>query len=290
MNPVSIADLPARQFLPEQQVWSVRDTQLYALGLGVGHDPCDPFQLAFLNAGDPQVLPTQAAVLAASSDWMRDPANGIDATQLVALSHTIRLDRKLPARGLVQSRLRVTQVFDRGPGRGAVIHWHRQLYADGGERLATVEGRALARANGGFGGTAPRREPVAPPEGPPARTVTWPTHPGQALLYGLSGDSNPLHTDPDVARSAGFPRPVLHGLCSLGISALAVARAAADSVGDAWLAGISGRYAGVVYPGESLRVDVWIPAPTEIRFRCIAVGRQTPVIEDGAAWLVPETL
>jgi hypothetical protein len=241
VNASSIVALPNKRFASEQQSYGVRDTQLYALGLGIGQDPCDAFQLACLRAGNPEVVPTQAAVLAASSAWMRDADNAIDWTQLVALSHSIELDRGLPAQGNVESRLVVSDVRDRGPGRGAIIDWSRELFGEDGERLAIVRGRALARGNGGFG----------------------------------------------AARAAGFPRPILHGLCSLGICAFVVARASAQRECSRRILGISGRYAGVAYPGESLRVDVWKPQQNKSRFRCTAVEREAPVIADGAAWFDP---
>lgn len=115
--------------------------------------------------------------------------------------------------------------------------------------------------------------------------VTWPTHPAQALLYAISGDRNPLHLEPEVARAAGFPKPILHGLCSLGICTFVVARAVSQQEGARRVVGISGRYAGVAYPGDALRVDIWkLRPPNEARFRCTAAETNTPVIEDGAVW------
>ena len=290
MRANSIASLPEKQFPPEQQSWSARDTQLYALGFGIGNKPCDEFQLSFLQGNQPRVLLTQAAVLAASSEWMHDSSNGIDGTKLVALSHKITLDQGLPTNGLVQSPLRVTQVLDRGVGRGAVIHWHRELYAANGERLATVEGRAIARGNGGFGGIAPSRQKEETPLGAPAKTVVWPTHQGQALLYSLSGDKNALHIDPKEARAAGCAKPILHGFCSLGVCAFAVESVATEMRANTRIAGISGHYAGVAYPGETLQVEVWKPKGTEMRFRCLIADRGAPVIEDGFAWLFTDNL
>jgi acyl dehydratase len=284
----SIATLPARLFAPEHQTWGVGDTQLYALGLGIGQDPCDAFQLRFVQAGEPLVLPTQAAVLAGSNNWMRDPANGIDFTKLVALSHRISVVRPLPASGKFRSQLQVTGVYDRGPGRGAVVDWRRDLASDEGQPLAVVTGRALARGNGGFGGPAPARDTVPKPVGQPSASLVWATHPGQALLYALSGDRNPLHTDPTSALSAGFRKPILHGLCSLGICAFAASKVLQSTSPSSHIGGVSGRYAGVVYPGESLRIDLWTPPGTQIRFRCVTVGRSSaPVIEDGIAWCLP---
>ena len=285
MNQTPLATLPEKLLLLEQQHYSVRDTHLYALGLGIGQDPCDEDQLVCLRTINPAVVPTQVAVLAASSAWMRDPANGIDWKQLVALSHHMEFDRDLPAHGQVESKLVVTDVWDRGPGNGAIIDWTRELFAEDGERLATVQGRVLARGNGGFGGTPSTQHRIPAPEGVPEWSVTWQTHPGQAQLYALSGDDNPLHREPNVARAAGFPRPILHGLCTLGICNFVVARKAAE---QGRMLEISGRYAGVAYPGETLRVDIWKPQQDdEYRFRCTAVERDAPILEDGVARFAP---
>lgn len=284
----SIAELPGRRFASESQRYSLRDTLLYALGLGVGQDPCDLSQLRYLDRANPMVVPTQAAVLAASSDWMRDPASGIDWHRLVALSHQVDLDLDLPSEGNVESRLVVTDIFDRGPGDGAIICWERALFAEGGVRLALVRGRALARSDGGFGGRRPIRQTLPALQGGPVASVRWATHPSQAHLYALSGDANPLHLDPAVALAAGYPKPILHGLCSLGVCAVAVQRVVEEALHGAKLIGVGGRYAGVAYPGETLLVDVWRQDANTYRFRCTSEERQTVVVEDGVATCRPQ--
>lgn len=145
MSTPSIAALAGKQFAPERQHYGLRDTHLYALGLGIGHDACDAYHLAHLRAENPQVVPSQAAVLAASSAWMRDPGNGVDGTQLVALSHRIELDRELPPQGSVESRLRVSDV------RAAVR---------GGARSSTGPGSCSARMASAWPSSGAARWPV----------------------------------------------------------------------------------------------------------------------------------
>ncbi len=269
------------------QSYAVRDTRLYALGLGLGQDPQDAWQLAYLDPSEPVVVPTQAAVLAGASDWMRDPRHGIDWRRLVALSHRLEWLAPLPASGTVRSRVEIGEVFDRGADRGAILHWRRHLFDQDGRPLAVLHARALARGNGGFGGPASPREALPTPPGPPAVVWRWPTHPAQAQWYALSGDDNPLHRDPAVARAAGFVRPVLHGLCSLGICCLALLRASESQPRTRWRS-LSGRYAGVAYPGETLQVELWPDAGARFRFRCRVVERDTVVIDDGEAILAAD--
>src|SRR5690606_19344992 len=161
------------------------------------------------------------ATLASPTAWMQDLRYSIDLTQLVALSHNLEIFGQLPPTGSVTSYVRVTHVYDRGHGKGAVIHWERDLVLnEPGQLISRMHARALARGNGGFGGEpSPKRNRKIAPERPPDYSVEWQTGKAQPLLYRLSGDRNALHADPQVAADAGFARPILHGLCTLGIVA-----------------------------------------------------------------------
>jgi acyl dehydratase len=229
-----------------------------------------------------EALPTMAAVLASPTEWMRDPVLGIDWSKLVALSHHVETFHTLPTSGNVRSQVSVTEVTDRGPARGAVIHWERELTEEAsGVRLAVLKAHALARNNGGFGGKPPASYTPLPAEaGPPDETFQWPTLPNQGLIYRLSGDMNPLHSDPAVALAAGFERPILHGLCTLGICGFVIMTQGPSATAS--LQSISGRYTGVVYPGETLSIDVWRNSQM-VRFRCRVAERNVVVIEHGTA-------
>lgn len=275
--------LKARDFETVVQTFGERDCMLYALGLGIGSDPCSAEQLRFVQGSPVQVLPTIAAVLAGPGEWMRDPSVGLRWERLVALSHHLQIHCPIPASGTVCSRVKVTDVFDRGAGRGALIHWERELTdASTHACLAVLKGRALARGDGGFGGCAPpviARDPE--PEGPAPIRWRWPTLPMQALVYRLSGDFNPVHADPEVAKASGFDRPILHGLCTLGIACFAIVSRVCHG-NPAALSSISARYTGVVYPGETLEVQIWNDGPT-VRFRCRVEERDSIVVDGGAA-------
>lgn len=280
---MSIADLSSRSFSPVTQSYTSRDTMLYALGLGVGHDPVDPLQLRFVYERQLLTLPTFAATLASPTAWMWDPATGIDADHVVALSHSLELFSEIPTSGVIRSEGRVTQVYDRGPDKGAVIHWERDLIDNESSKLLSrMHARALARNNGGFGGRpSPGRAVEHIPERNPDVRVEWATVESQALLYRLSGDLNRVHADPVAAHSAGFKRPILHGLCMLGIVGYTLVKVACD--GDpSRLRRIATRYAGIAYPGQTLIIELW-QEDAEWYFRCASRDDPRLVLDGGSA-------
>jgi acyl dehydratase len=259
-----------------------RDCILYALGIGLGMDPLDPGQLKFVYERGLEAFPTMAAVLG----WpgrMTDPAFGLDETMVVAAELKVTLVRPLAVADELVSRPRIKEVVDRGPGGPAIILATRDLHARDGTRVACVESNLLARKHGGFGGrvtTLP--EPQAVPDGPPERLCDLPTPPNLALLYRLTGDENPLHADPERAKAAGFPRPILHGAATFGIAAHAILRQL-DYRADR-LASISARFSRPVYPGETIRTEMW-SEPARISFHCRVVERDEIVLTNGLATL-----
>ncbi|WP_156545836.1 MaoC/PaaZ C-terminal domain-containing protein [Cupriavidus sp. D384] len=282
MSAPSIHHLVGFEIPDQYQDYDERDSILYALGLGMGQLVGDSSELRYVYEKNLTAIPTQLAVLAGSSDWMRDTRTGICWEQLVALSHDLRLSRPLSASGKVYSKTVVENVYDRGIGRGAIIKWKRVVYdATNGEEIGTIDGQALARGDGGFGGEPPiRREFPGIPQRQPDYISEHRTLPGQALIYRLSGDWNPLHADPEVAREAGLEAPILHGLCNLGIAAVAIGRTLVGGVGS--LMAIGGRYSSIFFPGDSLRTEIW-HEDSAVLFRCISCRTKHVVIEDGLA-------
>lgn len=272
------------QFAECAQSYGKRDTILYALGLGCGADPCDERELRYVYEEGLQALPTMATVLASPGNWLRDAAAGVDYLKVVHGEQWLELHRPLPPEGAVSGRSRVTAVLDKGTGKGTLIYVERKLFA-GAEALATVTMSVFARGDGGFGGTAgppPRTlEPV--PDDTPELACDIATLPGQALLYRLSGDYNALHADPGVARAAGFRAPILHGLCTYGIAGRAVVKSCCN--GDASrLAALEARFSAPVYPGETLRTELWRDGDT-VRFRTKVLERGVAVLTHGRARL-----
>jgi len=256
---------------------------LYALGIGIGNEPADPLHLRFVYENGLLSVPTFAATLGSPAAWMWEPDSYIDGKHLVALSHDLEIFHELPTAGTVISQVRVTDVFDRGREKGALIHWERDLTdVASGKLLSRMRARALARGNGGFEGPPPPgRTAERIPERPADFQEKWATTRAQALIYRLSGDANLLHVDPAVAQEAGFKRPILHGLCSLGIvSFLIIKIACAGDPGQ--LRRISARYAGIVYPGETLCIELWREETCWV-FQCRSDEHKHLVLDGGVA-------
>ena len=247
--------LIAHRFPTVRQSYDRRDTILYALGIGLGHDPLDEHDLDYLLDTHDRVLPTFAVTLASSGMWIRDPAFGVNFAKLVHSAQAVSFERPLPANGTVTSTPRIASIYDRGERRGALVVLERDVTdADSGECYAHVEQTLLLRGDGGFDGKAP---PTLPAQLIPDQAPDLSTHqlisPRAALIYRLSGDWNPLHSDPAAARAAGFERPILHGLASFGWAAYALERLSGRR-----LASIGCRFSGPVVPGDTLSLSAWL--------------------------------
>jgi acyl dehydratase len=264
---------------PVTQTYSERDAALYALGVGVARsNPVDRNALCYVYEGAEgglAALPTMATVLATGPFWMQDPATGIDWRRLLHAEQRLQLHRPLPAAATVVGEHRVDAIHDKGADKGALMLLSRRLYEQAtGDLIATVGSTAFLRGDGGFGGRADAASlPHAiPADRSPDHVVEHTTRPEQALVYRLSGDLNPLHADPDVARSAGFDRPILHGLCSYGIAGLAVL-AVLCGYEAVRLKRLDLRFASPVFPGETLLTEIWLTGPASAALRVRAPGR-----------------
>ncbi len=265
--------------------YAARDSQLYALAVGLGADPVSAAQLRFVYEQGLVALPMQAVVLGYPGFWMKDPGTGIDCVRLVHAEQGLRLHRPLPAAGEVIGRTRVIGINDKGPDKGAIVYSQRTVHeASSGELLATLDSSTFCRGDGGCGGSdaAPLR--LAPsPERTPDAVCDLPTLPQQALLYRLCGDLNPLHADPDLARAAGFDRPILHGLCTFAVAGHALLRSMCDYHPQR-LTAMQVRFSAPVYPGETLRTEMWREAEG-LAFRTTALERAVVVLSHGRASL-----
>ncbi len=267
--------------IPEvRQNRTQRDTILYALSIGFGTDPMDPRQLDFVDHHRTlRAVPSMAVVLGHPGLWAANPDTGIDALHIVHGEQSITLHAPLPAEGPVIGRTRVTGLVDKGPGRGALMYSEKQVLDGDGRLLATTESTTFLRGDGGYGGpSAPVRPPHPVPEGIPDICVDLPTRPEQALYYRLNGDDNPLHADPDFAARAGFPRPILHGLCTMGVVVHALLRALCD-YDPAALRSVGLRFSAPVYPGETIRTEIWRNGS----FRARVTERDVVVVNNGLA-------
>lgn len=269
--------------IPEiRQRYTQRDTMLYALGLGLGQDPMDESQLRFVYEDGLRALPTYPVVLGYPGFWMKDPGTGIDWVRLVHGEQGIVLHKLPPPEGEVIGRTRVTAIVDKGEGKGMLVYTERQVTdAATGELLASLPSTTFCRGNGGFGGP---KGPVPPVHELPTRqpdvSIELRTLPQAALIYRLSGDYNPLHADPKVAKAAKFERPILHGLCTLGVAGHALLKAA--DYAPERLASIHARFTAPVYPGETLTTDIWRDG-AQWSFRTRVVERDVVVLGNGRA-------
>ena len=263
--------------------YTTSDTALYALGAGLGHDPVDEAQLRFVYEKNMLALPTMATVLAASGFWLKESWTGVDWVQVLHGEQGLRLHGILPPAATVRSQMQVTEIIDKGPGKGAFIYYKREITDNAtGNLLCTLTATAIARGDGGFGGpTGTGKSVHALPEREPDLICDLPTLPQAALIYRLSGDFNPLHAEPAVAREAGFERPILHGLCTLGVVGHAILKTCCD-YDPARLQSLDLRFSAPVYPGETISTEMW-QGGSVVPFRARAVERDVVVLNNGRA-------
>ncbi|WP_102142253.1 MaoC/PaaZ C-terminal domain-containing protein [Mycobacterium hubeiense] len=267
--------------------WTDRDTLLYALGVGAGVD-----DLAFTTENshgiEQQVLPTYA-VIACSPFAAAGLIGTFNFSMLLHGSQGVRVLRPLPPAGKLRVVSEVADIQDKGPGKNAIVVLKATgSDPDSGDVVAETLTTAVIRGEGGFGGQ-PGQRPAAPeiPDREPDFRVAMPTREDQALLYRLSGDRNPLHSDPWFAKElAGFPKPILHGLCTYGVAGRALVRELGG--GDATkIKAIDARFTSPVFPGETLTTSIWRTGDGQAVFRTEASapdGSNTRlVLEDGAA-------
>ncbi len=267
--------------IPEiRQTLTKRDTIFYALSTGLGADPMDAKQLDFVDHHRAlKAMPSMALVLGHPGFWAANPATGIDALRLVHGEQSITLHGALPTEGEIVAKTRVTGIVDKGQGKGALMYTQKDVKDGAGRLLATAESTTFMRGDGGFGGPAtPAKPPNPAPEGEPDIILDLPTRPEQALYYRMNGDDNPLHADPDFAARAGFPRPILHGLCTMGVVVHALVRTLAD-YDPAALRSVGLRFSAPVFPGETIRTEIWKNGG----FRARVVERDIIVVSNGLA-------
>ncbi|MEW2388405.1 MaoC/PaaZ C-terminal domain-containing protein [Streptomyces venezuelae] len=236
--------------------WDHKDIQLYHLGLGAGLPATDPAELRYTLESRLHVLPSFATVAGAGMGvvgGLSAPGIEVDLAAVLHGGQSITLHRPIPVEGRAVTTSRVAAVYDKGKAAILVL---RSEVADDDGPLWTSDAQIFVRGEGGFGGDRGPSTRLPDPEGDPDLEVERPVREDQALLYRLSGDWNPLHADPEFAALAGFDRPILHGLCTYGMTLKAVVDTQLD--GDvSRVRGYSTRFTGVVFPGETLRIRMW---------------------------------
>ncbi|MGH6911267.1 MAG: MaoC/PaaZ C-terminal domain-containing protein, partial [Phenylobacterium sp.] len=267
--PIFYPDILDQKTAARTFTYGDKDVMLYALGVGMSHDPMDERELAFTYEKNLKVIPTAATVLASA---MGRPARGADPgveqkpghrpsqinfLMVVHGEQKVELHKPLPTSGTFTAQGRTVGAFDKGKDKGAVIVNETVWTDEAGEKVATLTGSTFARGDGGFGGPSEGQpEPHQIPSRKADLSVDISTREDQALLYRLNGDRNPLHSDPDSAKRSGFPRPILHGLCTYGITCRAVLQAITGYDPDQILSH-QARFSAPVFPGDTITVDLW---------------------------------
>lgn len=281
--------LKSRAFEPVRQHYTQRDTMLYALSLGVGNHPLDTKNLPLVYEGMDQplqALPTMSSVLGYPGFWMKQEDSGIDWVKLVHGEQRTTIHQPVPVEAKVVGRTRVTRIIDKGAGKGAIVVSERSLEGEDGTLYATLEQVTFCRGDGGYSqelGGQPSDESLSALAATPDTAAQWTfehrIRPEAALLYRLMGDYNPLHADPRVAQAAGFEKPILHGLATYGMVGHALVMTACG--GDAsQLRSIHARFSSPVYPGETLRTEIWQNGKS-LQFRALVVERNIVVLSHG---------
>jgi acyl dehydratase len=279
-------ELMALKHFGQNYAYGDREVMLYAHGIGLGADPMDERELAFVNEASYterplKVVPTFASVAA----WGAGPGEmNLNKLLVVDGERDISFHQPLPVAADITADSSVLGVWDKGKDKGVVIRHQTVLRDADGAALATLVASRFARGDGGFGGpTEGQPEPHAVPSRAPDQSVDIATRPDQALVYRLCGDRNPLHSDPEFARRAGFPRPILHGMCTYGITCRAVLQTFAD-YDPAAFKRHAVRFSAPVYPGETVTIDLWKDG-AEVSFEARVKERGVTVIKNGLSLL-----
>ncbi len=277
-----------RRFEPIEQSYDARDSALYALSLGVGDDPLDDDELPFVYEGrGPLAMPSQCVTLGWPPFWHDEPQAQISWRRILHGEQRFTLHRPLPVHGAIRAQHRIDAVEDKGPGRGALIHFATEIAdASTGAALASLRAIQFLRDDGGSGGwgTPPRGTALLGPEALLTASVEYRTTTQAALLYRqASRDYMPIHADPVIARQAGFNRPISHGLNTFGLACRAIVKRFAPRAPER-LRGMSARFANPAFPGDTIRVELFAEA-NAVRFRAHALERGALVLDRGEATL-----
>lgn len=248
--------LREHRFEPRRCTYTENETILYALSVGAGAAALDERELSLVYERHLWALPTMAAVLGHPGPWLMEPKFSVQFDKLLHGEQRLTVLHPLPTQGEIEATYRVLAVVDKGEGKGALLYFEKRLsHVQTGRQLATVLSTYFLRGDGGCGSLG--SSPEALPETPTANLQIigeLVVDPRAALLYRLNGDRNALHIDPAVAASAGFERPLLHGLCTYGIAGYLLVRHVCDYE-VARLRSLSVRFTSPVYPGETVRLE-----------------------------------
>ena len=266
-----------------EQTLTRRDTIIYALGVGLGADPVDTNQLQFVYEENLKALPTMAIILGYPGPWHATPGTGVTRSHVVHGEQGFVIHKPLPVEGEIIGKTRVTAVLDKGRDKGALLQTACDVRDKANnELICTLTSTTFCRADGGFGGpSGPTLAPQPIPETPAHYSCDLATLPQAALIYRLSGDYNPLHADPAYAQKAGFKMPILHGRATFSVVGHALVKTVCG-YDPLRLKSMAGRFSSPVYPGETIRTEMWVDGKV-IAFRATVPARSVTVLNNGRA-------
>ena len=290
--PITLEDVNEALSIEPEEVpghYTDRDSLLYAVAIGMGKDPMDESELAYVceTMGN-KVVPTAATVLSRADRAPTQRSNIMNKMNYVLMLHgeqRLQIHQPLPPSADILVSNRVTGVYDKGEGKGALLTNETLVKLASGDPLFTLSATLFYRGDGGFGGSdagAPTPHPL--PDRAPDAICELPQRRDQAMVYALCGDRNPLHRDPGIARKAGFDAPILHGLCSYGIACHGVIKTMTD-YDQTRIGGFDVRFSSPVFPGETHVIEMWRDANI-VSFRTRIKERDVIAINNGKCTLI----
>jgi acyl dehydratase len=279
---VNLDHVVNKRFPPNEQVYTWKDSALYALALGFTSDPMDESELRYVyEQGSQLAVPTQCVVLGWPGIWHRNPQTGIDWVRQLHAEQRFEIHKPLETSDAIRTHHRIHSVEDKGAGRGAILNLDTVMEdMRSGEKIASLRSVQFLRGDGGCGNYATPPEKSHPiTASVPDRTVDYVTLPQAALLYRLNGDDMPLHADPKVARRAGFDRPIMQGLGNMGIACRAVLKHNLPERPQD-VVSMFVRFTAPSYPGETIRLQ-FFEEPGRVRFRAWALERKVLILDRG---------
>lgn len=277
-------DIPA-----VEQMLTPRDTMLYALGVGLGADPMDEQQLPYVYEKKLTALPTMAIILGYPGPWHATLNTGITRSHVVHGEQGFVIHKPLPVEGVITGKTHLKAVLDKGADKGALLLTETEVRGKAnGDLICTLTSTTFCRKDGGFGGpatTSGAQKPVPKiPERAPDKICDIATLPQAALIYRLSGDYNPLHAEPAYAARAGYQQPILHGRATFSVAGHALLKTCCDYNAGKFKSMV-GRFSSPVYPGETIRTEMWI-AGAAVSFRATVPARGVTVLSNGLAEII----
>ena len=235
--------------------YSDKDSILYSLGIGLGNDPMNLNELKYVYENSQSVLPSMATNFQYHSPLLLK--TNINFIMVVHGEQRLSITNALPVSGDFIANAKVIGCYDKGPARGAIIEVETTVKnKKNNEEICKLVSTTFARGDGGFGGSDSPKKEIFIPDGEPDYVSEVSTKPDQALIFRLSGDYNPLHSDPNFAKAAGFEKPILHGMCTYGIACRSLVNEICENDAS-MLKRFDCRFSSPVYPGETIITEMW---------------------------------